>query len=111
MDSESDEEASSEKEIDSSSDSLIDTELERPTLAEIALELDSESLNPSDKLFNSDISFDSDPNLDVLSTSDRLEETLKESERIRGSSVKGTVTVFVVLSLKTTVTSPVAETE
>ena len=89
----------------------MDWASETDSLKEIAFELDSESLNLSDKLFNSDISFDSDPNLDVLSTSDRLEETLIERERTRGSSVKGTVTVFVVLSLKTTVTSPVAETE
>ena len=83
------------------------------SLAEIALELDRESLShlDSDKLFDSNISFDSDSNLDALSTSDRLEETLIERERTRGSSVKGTITVLVVLSLKTTVTSPVAETE
>ena len=59
----------------------------------------------TDELTNSDSS------TEILSISDKLSEMLTESDCLLGSSVKGTVTVFEVLSLKITVTSPVDDIE
>ena len=72
---------------------------------------DTDTDPETDSEIDSDADTLTDSDSEVLSTFDKLSERLIEINCLLGSSVKGTVTVLEVLSLNTTVISPVDETE
>lgn len=72
---------------------------------------DTDTDPETDSEIDSDADTLTDSDSEVLSTFDKLSERLIEIDCLLGSSVKGTVTVLEVLSLNTTVISPVDETE